>query len=64
MALRFRKSMSFLGGLVRLNLSRSGPSWSFRLGPASWNTRRRRARVDLPGPWSYESREMGRDRGR
>ena len=64
MALRFRKSVGLLGGLLRLNLSRSGPSLSFRLGPLSWNTRRRRLRANLPGPlyWEQDAPEHGRHR--
>jgi len=64
MALRFRKSIGLLGGLARLNLSRSGPSLSFRLGPLSWNTRRRRLRANLPGPlyWEQDAPEHGQRR--
>ena len=54
MSLLFRKSIGF--GPVRLNLSKSGVSWTFRLGPWSWNSRTRRPRVDLPGPFSWRGK--------
>jgi hypothetical protein len=51
---RFRKRAKLLPFLF-INLSNSGASLSAKLGPLSWNTRRRRtARVDLPGPFSTE----------
>jgi hypothetical protein len=53
MSLLFRKAIRL--GPVRLNLSKSGVSWSLRLGPWSWNSRSRRQRVDLPGPFSWRS---------
>lgn len=60
MPIRFRKTIR-LGPLLRLNLSRSGWSWSIGPRGASFNTRRRRARVDLPGPFSYESPTLPRE---
>lgn len=53
MSIRLRKSIP-LGPFLRANLSRSGISWTVHLGPWSWNSRRRRNRVDLPGPFSWE----------
>lgn len=58
MSIRFRKGIPVLP-FLRLNLSNSGASWTVHLGPWSWNSRRRRNRVDLPGPLSWEQ-----DRGR
>lgn len=55
MPLRYRQSLRLLGGLVRLNFSRSGVSTTIKVGPFSWNSRRRRGRADLPGPFSYET---------
>lgn len=60
MPLLFRKRISF--GPLALNLSRSGVSWSVRLGPWSWNSRSRRQRVDLPGPFAWQSRSRRRRR--
>jgi hypothetical protein len=51
----FRKSQRLIGprwACVRLNLSNTGWSWSFVLGPLSWNTRSRALRMDVPGPFS------------
>jgi hypothetical protein len=66
MGLIFRKSKRF--GLpwlnARLNVSRTGVSWTFQLGPYSWNTRSRRHRVDLPGPLSWTSRRQERTEDR
>ena len=53
MPFRFRKVLSF--GPLRFNLSRSGVSTTVKVGPFSWNSRRRRGRADLPGPFSYET---------
>jgi hypothetical protein len=58
----FRKSVRLLGGLVRLNVSRSGVSVTGDLGPVSVNSRSRRLRADLPGPLSWTSRRLGRRR--
>jgi hypothetical protein len=54
MPIRFRKRIG--RGPVRANLSRSGISWTFKIGPWSWNTRQRRHRVVLPGPAYWEGR--------
>jgi len=43
-----------LGPFLAVNLSRSGLSWTAHLGPWSWNTRTRRHRVDLPGPFGWQ----------
>lgn len=52
--LRFRKRLR-LGPLpVWLNFSRTGVSWSVKVGPWSWNSRKRRQRLDLPGPLHWE----------
>ncbi|HOW93616.1 MAG TPA: DUF4236 domain-containing protein [Mycolicibacterium fallax] len=40
-------------GPLRINLSRSGISWSVVIGPWSWNSRARRSRLDLPGPFAW-----------
>lgn len=52
---RYRQSIKVAPG-VRLNLGRRGPS-SWTLGPrgATYNTRRRRVRIDAPGPFAWES---------
>ena len=44
-----------LGSLV-LNLFCSGISWSWRVGPWSWNSGARAHRVDLPGPLFWQGR--------
>lgn len=54
MGLIFRKVIRV--GPLRLNLSRSRPSWTIKLGKWSWNTRSRAHRVDLPGPLSWTSK--------
>lgn len=52
MRFRARKRLRF-GPLV-INLTQRGfTSWGVKLGPWSWNSRTRRQRVDLPGPWHY-----------
>jgi hypothetical protein len=57
---RIRKAFR-LGPFLRLNLSRSGLSWSVGPRGLSWNSRRRTVRADLPGPLSWESRPLGRN---
>lgn len=47
-------------GFLRTNVSDSGVSWSFVLGPWSWNTRTRRHRVDLPGPFHWVQKRRKR----
>ena len=52
MALRFRKQ--FRVGPFRWHFTQAGySSWSVKIGPWSWNSRARRHRVDLPGPWAW-----------
>ena len=51
MPIRIRKSKRF--GPIRLNASNSGLSWSWDIGPYSWNSRTRKHRVDLPGPFHW-----------
>ncbi len=59
MPIRFRKRIPL--GPFRVNLTERGfSSWSFRLGPFTWNNRTRRTSVDLPGPLSYRSRSRRR----
>lgn len=41
---------------LRLNASKSGLSWTMKVGPWSWNTRQRRHRIDLLGPAYWQSR--------
>jgi hypothetical protein len=57
MGLTFRKSTRF--GFrylhIRANASLKGMSWTFKVGPWSWNTRQRRHRMDLPGPFAWQS---------
>lgn len=54
MPIYLRKAIKL--GPLRVNLSRSGISWSVVIGPWSWNSRARRQRIDLPGPFSWTSR--------
>lgn len=58
MPIYLRKTINL--GIVRINVSRSGVSWTWRLGPWSWNTRSRRHSIDLPGPLSWRSRPARR----
>jgi hypothetical protein len=59
MGFRFRKTINL--GLVRLNFTQDGfSSYSVKLGPFSWNSRSRRQRIDLPGPWSWTGRRSRR----
>lgn len=53
MGFKVRKRMKILPGIY-VNASNSGLSWSFKIGPWSWNTRSRRHRVDLPGPFHWQ----------
>ena len=62
MPIYFRRSINL--GILRVNLSRSGTSFTWRLGPWSWNSRTRRHSVDLPGPLSWRSRPARRTRAR
>jgi hypothetical protein len=56
----FRKSVRF--GPYRANLSKSGVSHTLKIGPVSTNSRQRRIRVDLPGPFAWTSQPFGRHR--
>lgn len=55
MGIHFRKSKRF--GTrhlhIKLNVSRTGLSWSFQIGPLSYNTRAKKWRLDLPGGLHY-----------
>jgi len=55
MPIRGRKSKLFGSKWfgVRLNASNSGLSRSWVVGPWSWNSRTRKHRVDLPGPFHW-----------
>lgn len=55
MPFTFRKRIPVLP-FLRLNLSKSGRSWTWHLGKWSWNSRTRRQSVDLPGPVNYQTR--------
>ena len=54
MGLRIRKKIKLFPGLS-LNLSKSGISASVKAGPVSWNSRRQKTSINLPGPLSYQS---------
>ena len=54
-----RKRIPILGKLFYLNLSKSGLSWSSKIGPFTYNSRQRKARVDLPGPFYWLSKKRG-----
>ena len=57
MPVQFRKSKKF--GPFTFHFTQEGfSSWSFKLGPWSWNSRSKKNRVDLPGPFSW--RQGGR----
>jgi hypothetical protein len=54
MSLLFRKSIDL--GLIRWNFGRGGySSTTYRIWPWSYNTRTRRHRIDLPGPFAWQS---------
>ena len=54
MPIQYRKVIKF--GPFRLNIGNHGlSSWSFAIGKWSWNSRTRKHRVDLPGPFSWRS---------
>ncbi|HEV7898201.1 MAG TPA: DUF4236 domain-containing protein [Planosporangium sp.] len=55
MPVMYRKTIKF--GPFRLNIGRNGlSSWSLQIGRWSWNSRTRKQRFDLPGPFSWRSR--------
>lgn len=48
-------------GPVTLHFTQDGyKSWSFKVGKLSWNSRARRLRFDLPGPFSWVQRKSRR----
>lgn len=52
---KFRMRRSVRIGPFRLNFTQRGfSSWSFKLGPLSWNSRTRRKTFDTPGPGHLE----------
>jgi len=58
----FRDRGSFRLPFVRINWARNGLRWRYtsttlHAGPWSWNTRRRKHRVDHPGPGWWESKK-------
>ena len=55
MPFTFRKRVPVLP-FLRLNLSKTGHSWTWHLGKWSYNTRSRRQSVDLPGPVNYQTK--------
>lgn len=59
MPFTFRKRIKMLP-FLRLNVSKSGTSRTWHLGPWSWNSRSRRHSVDLPGPVNYQTKSRGR----
>ena len=61
---RLRKRIWIIPKILYATMSNSGWSWTFKLGPWSWNSRARRSRVDLPGPLSYDSGASRRSRTR
>lgn len=61
MGLIFRKRVRVLPFLW-LNFSKRGVSATGDVGPVSVNSRSRRLRVDLPGPFAWVSRPLGRRR--
>lgn len=66
MPVRFRKRFQ-LGPWLYATASPSGVSWTFRPLwpiPLSYNTRARRWSLDLPGPFSWQSRPKVRPRRR
>jgi hypothetical protein len=54
MPFTFRKRIPILP-FLRLNLSKSGISWTVHAFGWSYNTRSRRQSVDLPGPVNWQS---------
>lgn len=53
MGFRYRRRIAF--GPFRLNLSKSGASWSVKAGPVTINPRRNSAYVNLPGGSYYQA---------
>jgi hypothetical protein len=60
MPIQYRSRKKF--GPFRFNFTEHGfSSWSFKVGPWSWNSRSRANRVDLPGPLSWRQKARSRD---
>ena len=54
MPLMYRKTIRL--GPVRIHIGKRGvSSWSLQVGKWSWNSRTKKQRVDLPGPFSWRS---------
>jgi len=54
MPIQYRKIVKL--GPIRLNVGNRGlSSWSLHIGKWSWNSRTRKHRFDLPGPFSWRS---------
>jgi hypothetical protein len=54
MPLMYRKIIKL--GPIRIHIGKSGvSSWSLQIGKWSWNSRTKKQRVDLPGPFSWRS---------
>lgn len=61
MRFRWRKHVRL--GPLRLNFGERGlSSYTWKLGPWSWNSRTRRSRINTPGPGYVESRGRTRKR--
>jgi hypothetical protein len=61
MRFRWRKQLRF--GPLRANLTQDGiSSYTWKLGPFSWNSRTRRSTVDTPGPGYVQTRSRTRQR--
>jgi hypothetical protein len=53
MKFRMRKTIPL--GPIKLHFTEHGySSWSFKLGPFTWNSRTKKKRFDTPGPGSVE----------
>lgn len=53
MKFRMRKTIPL--GPIKLHFTEHGfSSWSFKIGPFTWNSRTRKKRFDTPGPGSVE----------
>ena len=59
MPLTFRKRVKVLP-FLRLNLSKTGRSWTWHFGRVSRNSRTGRTSVDLPGPVNYQTKGKSR----
>jgi hypothetical protein len=59
MPFTFRKRINVLP-FLRLNLSKSGGSWTWHVGRWSRNSRTGQDSVDLPGPVNWQSKRKRR----